>query len=304
MGKEQEMLGMISSASMVNRPTCSFLKVSVTDSDKRVTQMIWFDPPKPETVEGRVGRISFLPPDQSKPGHNPKLVKFTEDKSLDVDDFIRTTHLNSDEVVSYLKSVTRDHDDLTTIVDEILLENAPVMERFKTWPASNIMHHAFKGGLMEHTYFMVKAAEAMIERDDSWRGVDVGVVMCATTLHDVGKIREYSFDNNCVKTQTKYRYMLGHICIGDEWIVKTCMRNDINTSSSRVLNLRHCVLSHHGRLEFGSPVTPATKEAVLLHQVDMIQSRGQMALEAYEAMALTQEEYSTKMPETKLIREW
>jgi 3'-5' exoribonuclease len=77
---------------------------------------------------------------------------------------------------------------------------------------------------------------------------------------------------------------MGHIAIADEMIVSACIKLGIPTTKGDILNMRHCILSHHGRKEWGSPVVPATREAILIHQLDMIQSRGQMALEGTEAL--------------------
>jgi 3'-5' exoribonuclease len=63
-------------------------------------------------------------------------------------------------------------------------------------------------------------------------------------------------------------------------IVRACTKKNIPLMAGRVLQLRHCILSHHGKKEWGSPVLPSTREAVLVHQMDQIQARGEMAFDA------------------------
>lgn len=110
--------------------------------------------------------------------------------------------------------------------------------------------------------------------------------MAAVALHDVAKIFTYDFQAGQGGNGEKnnFEVLLGHIVIADEVVVKACVAENITTTKGCVLNLRHCMLSHHGKKDWGSPIIPSTREAIFLHQLDMMQSRNEMAMEATEGV--------------------
>lgn len=261
----------------------SFLRLQLTDDQKKTYNVVCFDPPGPgEDIAGKVCDVELEQP--SNPQHRPKILSLSVLPDEDVSPYLRTSSLNVDEMVDWLKSTTRPHGELTTIIDSLIFNQEQALERFKTWPAAKGIHHAFQNGLLEHTYAMSRAAHFFTKYDPAYQGLDRGVIFCAIALHDFGKILEYDWSAPGPATRSSAGILLGHISMTDEMIIKVCAKNKIPTRSGRVLHLRHCILSHHGIKKWGSPVTPATSEAILIHQLDMIQSRGQTAKEALDAL--------------------
>lgn len=138
-------------------------------------------------------------------------------------------------------------------------------DAFFTYPAAKTNHHAYEGGLAYHTVSMVKLAQKIAPLYDA---VDPDLLISGALLHDMGKTRELTGP-----IATQYRAegnLIGHVVMIDEEIVRACDALAIDSHSEAVILLRHMVLSHHGRLEFGAPVLPQLLEAELLHQIDQM----------------------------------
>lgn len=148
-------------------------------------------------------------------------------------------------------------------------------EKFLYYPGAIVKHHAYYGGLIEHSYRMFKIALGFNEL-----GVDTEVIASACLAHDMGKIDELEFDKSGLKTakMSANGVLFGHIVMLDQTVCN--LTSQLSETSSSLLNFRHCLLAHHGKPEWGSPVYPHTREAMIVHQIDMIDSRLQMANEA------------------------
>lgn len=131
--------------------------------------------------------------------------------------------------------------------------------KFKRCPAAKKIHHQQIGGLAKHTANMLKIGIALC---DIYPHVDRNLLLAAIIIHDIGKIDEFKLQGYATN-QTQMGKQLGHICCGFGRLIQ------VNNSSERTA-LLHCLVSHHGRLEYGSPVEPQTLEAKLLHQIDML----------------------------------
>ena len=144
-------------------------------------------------------------------------------------------------------------------------------DSFFSFPAAKKNHHAFSGGLAFHTVSMLRLAKAIAKEYDV---LNESLLYAGVLLHDLGKVKELSGP-----IATKYTLegnMIGHIVIVDEEIVKACEILQIDYNSEEVILLRHMILSHHGLLEYGSPVRPHIMEAEVLHQIDQLDASIQM----------------------------
>ncbi|WP_208559115.1 3'-5' exoribonuclease YhaM family protein [Marinilactibacillus kalidii] len=138
-------------------------------------------------------------------------------------------------------------------------------------PAAKTNHHAFLGGLAFHTISMLNIARSLVEQYDF---LNQSLLFAGLILHDVGKVVELSGP-----TATEYTLegkLIGHIVIVNEEISKACQHLKIDETSEDVVMLKHMVLSHHGQLEYGSPVRPQLAEAEALHYIDQIDARMNM----------------------------
>lgn len=143
-----------------------------------------------------------------------------------------------------------------------------VLAEFCKAPAAKGMHQAYLGGLLEHTLNVWKIAELMAElyRDV----VDRDLLLTGALLHDIGKIREYSYDG--LIDLTDEGRLLGHIMIGAVWVQKV-IEEIPGFPTGLAQQVLHMIISHHGRLEYGSPKRPKTIEACILHHADLMDSQ-------------------------------
>jgi 3'-5' exoribonuclease len=226
--------------------------------------------------------VCELTVEESSYNGNPstKILKILPLPEEDRSRFVRKTKIDVEAAVEEMRTALVSDPDFGPLLNVILFENAEMLKKFKCWPAASGMHHAFDGGLLEHTFMMFKGAQAIMNVDVAYDGVDKNVVLAAIILHDIGKVVEYDYQIGLKIETSMIGTCLGHISIADSMIVRACTKKNIPLMAGRVLQLRHCILSHHGKKEWGSPVLPSTREAVLVHQMDQIQARGEMAFDA------------------------
>ncbi|MGO3732407.1 MAG: 3'-5' exoribonuclease YhaM family protein [Vagococcus sp.] len=148
-------------------------------------------------------------------------------------------------------------------------------KEFFEFPAAKRNHHAFAGGLAFHTLTMLRLAKSVC---DQYTEINPSLLYAGIILHDLGKVNELS---GPVSTEyTLAGNLLGHIVMADEEISKACVELSISEQDEEVLVLKHVVLSHHGLLEYGSPVRPKLLEAEVLHHLDNLDASIQMMLGA------------------------
>lgn len=182
---------------------------------------------------------------------------------IDLEDFMPSSPRDRGEMVAEL------HSWIDTIRDQGLAEllrtifAGEILESFSRAPAAKKMHHGYLGGLLEHTLSVVSLADRLA---DHYPGLDRDLLLTGALVHDLAKIREFSF------TALPFDYtspgrLLGHLVLGVE-MVREAARNVSGLGEERLDQVAHLILSHHGRHEFGSPVLPMTQEALVLHHID------------------------------------
>ncbi len=149
---------------------------------------------------------------------------------------------------------------------ENIFKDPIISEAFKRSAAGETVHHDYPGGLLEHTLEMVHMAEAILPH---YPEANRDIVIAGILLHDIGKIIEYETLRTNIR-RTKKGHLLGHINLGIE-IVNRFLSEDFPEEYK--LHLFHIILSHHGELEYGSPLRPATIEAIIVSVVDGASSK-------------------------------
>lgn len=148
--------------------------------------------------------------------------------------------------------------ELQIVMTEIIKPN---INEFKIYPAAERIHHAEKYGLLFHTVGMLDKITAL----QPLTGGNLELMKVAIMLHDLFKIKEYTLDEECNGTIGPDA-LEGHIVLCSQAIAHLYFEGKISAELKRVLS--HCVLSHHGKIEYGSPVRPAIKEAYLISVID------------------------------------
>jgi 3'-5' exoribonuclease len=166
------------------------------------------------------------------------------------------------ELTERVKAVAHPH--LRVLLLRILADHEV---QLREWPAAQVIHHAYRGGFLEH---IVKMAEVgtLVARA---YGADTDLVLAGVILHDIGKLQELAYESGAI-AYTREGNLIGHIALG-----LVLVRDAASGVSGFPIELRtqleHLVLSHHGSREHGSPVEPKTIEAFILASVDELDAR-------------------------------
>ena len=194
-------------------------------------------------------------------------------------DYMPVSSKNVDEMYrelkGYIASVKSRY--LSTLLHNFF-DDADFEKRFKFHSAAKSVHHGFVGGLLEHTLSVTKNCAYFA---DNYPFLNRDLLITAAIFHDVGKLREIStFPEN---DYTDEGQLLGHIMIGAEWIGEEIRKID-GFPVVLANELKHCILAHHGELEYGSPKKPALIEALALSFADNLDAKMETFKEALAAV--------------------
>jgi len=194
------------------------------------------------------------------------LKKLDQDK-FDKGDFEPQSEFDSEEMYQELLGLVKKQKDI--YIKELLLQvlqDEEIALRLKVWPAGSSIHHAYRSGLLEHILSCSKLAVSL----SAHYQVNESYVLAGCILHDLCKIYELTEGPNA--DYTDEGKLVGHLVRGTE-IVDRFSRKIKNFPYHMKLHLKHILLSHHGAYEYGSPKIPQTSEAMLVHQIDMMDSK-------------------------------
>jgi 3'-5' exoribonuclease len=162
---------------------------------------------------------------------------------------------------------------------EALLNDPAIAQAYRLAPAARQLHHAWLGGLLEHVVSLLGLADRVASH---YPMIDRDLLVTGVILHDIGKIRELSWDTGF--DYTVEGVLLGHIQMGVDLAEKTIAGLPGFPDRLRTLVL-HMILSHHGKLEFGSPKLPMIPEALVLNFVDDLDAKMQAMASEFERSA-------------------
>jgi 3'-5' exoribonuclease len=148
-----------------------------------------------------------------------------------------------------------------------LLDDPQFVERFSVAPAAKVNHHAYVGGLAEHTRSVMNLCELAAGH---YPDLDRDLLLAGAFLHDLGKIDELAVEPGFPYTEAGS--LLGHIALGYAYVRERIAAID-GFPPELATDVAHLVLSHQGELEWGSPVKPQTLEAIVLHHLDNLDSK-------------------------------
>jgi 3'-5' exoribonuclease len=168
--------------------------------------------------------------------------------------------------------------DLKRLLQALLADSA-IAQSYREAPAARQLHHAWLGGLLEHVVSLLGLAERVASQ---YPLLDRDLLVTGVILHDIGKIRELSWEVGF--DYTVEGVLLGHIQMGVDLVEKTIAALPGFPERLRTLVL-HMILSHHGKLEFGSPKLPMIPEALVLNFVDDLDAKMQAVQSEFEKSA-------------------
>lgn len=264
-----------------------YFRIDVSDVSGTVNGVCWENPENYNVDANCVGCIVKLKGLYDIYNGTPQIKvhnirKITDEEFNEIDKSSLLPHAPIDietefkKVYEYLNSIK--DEDYKKIAFHILAETK---DKFISIPAGKSVHHAFIGGLLMHTCNMMKIANfySAMYQDI----VDRDLLMTATFLHDNAKIDEFELTNlNLVQAYSLLGQLMGHLVMGAEKIERAANELNIDSNQLKIQMLKHLILSHHGSGEMGSPVTPKTAEAELLHLIDLTDSRLEMYAEEYK----------------------
>jgi 3'-5' exoribonuclease len=187
---------------------------------------------------------------------------------IDRTDFLPTSPKNVEDLFQKLRALTTSisKGPLRKLTKQIL-SDAPLVERFKTAPAAKSVHHAYLGGLLEHT---VAVAEQVSHITTFYPDLNRDVLLVGAILHDIGKVDEFIYDLTIDYSDAGR--LLGHLVLGVQ-ILDAKIRSLRGFPREEAILLSHLILSHHGEVEMGAVRLPMTREALVLHFADDLDAK-------------------------------
>jgi 3'-5' exoribonuclease len=189
-------------------------------------------------------------------------------KDFELENFLPQSEHDVAELLETIKkSISKIKDKHIKELLNYFFTNKQFLEKYKQAPAAEFIHHAYVGGLAEHTVEMLEVAKTLLK---FYPEISSDLLTCGVILHDVGKIEELAVSHTI--TRTLPGSLVGHIPLGANTVNRAILelKDFPEDLHAKIL---HLVLSHHGQLEFGSPVKPAIPEAFALAYIDNLSAK-------------------------------
>jgi len=253
-----------------------FLLLTLSDKTGAIRAIDWFNAEQNDSAleQGTVVRVSarvVVYEDRQQLNLDSEGIQVLEIGQYDPERFMAVTTKDIpqmyDDLLSLINNISDQH--IRTLLKEIFENDKKFIEKFIISPAASKVHHAYKGGLLEHTMSVAELCAFFAMKYNE--SVDKDLLIAGALLHDVGKVYEYSVTSSGID-RTNDGELVGHIVMGIEMIGRAISRIQ---GFPRYLQteIKHLLLSHHGEMEWGSPVIPKTTEAIVLHMADDLDSK-------------------------------
>lgn len=265
---------------MSSRDGKNYLNVILADKTGDLEARVWHGA---REISERVGRGDFvfvLGKVNSYQGRKQLVIEKidkTDSEDIDIDQFVAKSDKDPEGMYAELQGIVAGLDDyfLRTLLEKIL-QDQRVQRDFKVCPAGKTIHHPYRSGLLEHTLACTKLADFLA----GFYGLNKNFVVAGTILHDLCKINE--FNDELVVEYSDEGKLVGHL-INSVELVNEFSKQIENFPGDTLMHLKHILISHHGHLEYGSPKLPQTSEAMLVHLIDLMDSK----VNAFEVVKTT-----------------
>jgi 3'-5' exoribonuclease len=254
-----------------------FLSLQLRDESMSVPGVMW---DQKDTAGVKAGMVAFVAGEVAEynGGKQVKLCGIgpsTEDPSR----FFKRTPFDIEEMWGELADMVGNFIEPLTkhVAEEILLKHAAVSEMLKVAPAATHVHNNWHGGLLEHVISLCRMAIPIVDHYQNryCKNLSKDKVLFGLMCHDAGKIIEY--EAKPPYSMTALGVLTNHMVLGPCWVYEACnkydKKADVENFKMERAQLQHVLAAHHGKQEWGSPVTPATLEAILVHHLDNLDSK-------------------------------
>ena len=247
-----------------------YLNIILSDATGDLESRIWHNA---EEIFSKVDKGSFVQVTgkvnlyQNKRQFIVQEIETVEEEDIDLKDFITSTGYDPDQMFKELLSKVESLPDV--YIRELLtlaLSDSEIERRLKKWQAGKTIHHAYQGGLLEH---ILSCTNLALHLSPIYK-VNTSYVVAGAILHDICKIYELTDDINVEYTEEGK--LVGHLVKGVELVDRFSYRIK-DFPYQMKLHLKHILLSHHGEYAYGSPKIPQTSEAMLVHLIDLMDSK-------------------------------
>lgn len=196
-----------------------------------------------------------------------QVTKYKKETRYDLDDFLPSLSKPIDEIMNEIEKISQEEfkSDECIALNDYFFKNKDFLESFKKGIGGLNQHHNYIGGLAEHTLNVMYMSKAIAYRYDC-RFKEIAIL--SAKLHDIGKIFEYKVDGPF--SVSMRGEMEGHIVIGITMLEEAFKAGKDIYSEDFKHRIKGCIVQHHGKVEFGSPKTPNTEEAFIVHYADFI----------------------------------
>jgi 3'-5' exoribonuclease len=258
----------------VRRDGGDFLRLTLGDRSGQVTAMVWEDVVDAARLVRAGSPVHVVGRFAAHPRYgaqiNLRALRPAEPGSYDLaelsDGPVRGAAQMEADLAQLLATIRQPH--LRALLEALIGPAAPLWPAFRDAPAAKFYHQAYRHGLLEHCLTVGQAVSAI---SATFPGIDRDVAVTGALLHDIGKLDAYSSETVAIDLTDDGR-LQGEIALG-YYRVRRAIELIDGFPAGLAKALLHIILSHHGTLEHGSPVLPATREATLVHMVDNLGGR-------------------------------
>jgi 3'-5' exoribonuclease len=246
-----------------------FLRLVVADRTGSVEAVCWedvdglFELTAPGAIVFVEGQFSIHPRYGGK--ITVRTARVATDGEYEHDELAEGPPVAIEELEARLRQLleTIQNPQLCELLDRVFGADSKIYARFRVAPAAKYYHQAYVHGLLDHT---LSVAEAVNAAAGAFGGIDRDVAVTGALLHDIGKTQAYNDDPLAIDLTDAGR-LLGEIPLG-YYLIRRTIESIDGFEPELAQAVLHIILSHHGKLELGSPVVPATREATLVHAMD------------------------------------
>jgi len=250
-----------------------FLLLTLEDRTGSIRAVDWYNAEKNDqiiqngTIVGVTGRVVYFEERlQINISNSDNALRKLNESEYDIERFVSKAS-NPEEMYKQLVELidsVKDKD-YKRVLEIFFVEDKSFAEAFKTTPAGMRIHHAYIGGLLEHSLNVAKIIDKVCVIYDK---LDRDLLIAGALLHDIGKVKEYTINQKGIEITTEGE-LIGHIIMGVEYLDRKVK----GIPYDKLIKLKHLIASHHGEFEWGSPVVPKTPEALVLHFIENMDSK-------------------------------